>query len=160
MIDVDLRSSVAPPELDHRWPEEHARDRWRSGDVVWSLAVDGPPLAVPDAGTFDDRGDALVWTSAGSRDGFLLDLPPAHGARERLAIAYEIDASQGSVLALWTRVVGTEEVPTSVQLPVRLLRGKNTGIVVLDPDPSARRLLVRLGPPGSWTLRELEVRAF
>lgn len=148
------------PERDHRMPDEHAGERWQGGETVWRLAVDGPPLAEPDAGTFDDRGDALVWTSDERGDHFLIDVPRAPGGRERLAIAYEIDAPHDGLLELWTRVEGSRVGPKSVALPVRLLRGTNTGVVVLEPDPATSRLLVRLGPPGSWTLRELEIRAF
>jgi len=155
------RMLARPPDLDPPWASTIGSGRARSqDDAIWRL--DATTAATPeifgDARFLADGIDTL-WRTRDWKDRFIIPLPMDKLDGRRLAVEYEIDAPRSGRLDVWIGTEGSHEWGGKGVSPITLAAGLNSGAVVLSDISTTGRILVRVGPAGTWRFRTLAVRA-
>ncbi|MCY2961580.1 MAG: hypothetical protein NTY35_15565 [Planctomycetota bacterium] len=149
-----------PPDVD-RWPSSLGSSANRPADAaVWAL--DAATTVIPEIlgdARFQADGEDTLWATKDWKDRFVVQLPADAIRGRRLAFEYELDAPQDGKLDVWIGAEGPKEWSDQGMSPLPLVAGHNKGGIVLPDLRTTGRLMVRVGPVGTWRFRRLAVRA-
>lgn len=148
-----------PPDADARTTGTRTRETLAPEDAIWKLAGADPLPSIEGGARFEASDGATLWKTAAWTDRFVVDLGSAMRPGERLAILFEIEAPRDGNLDLWLGSPGENEWSGNRHLPIKLAQGRNSEVVVLPDEGFTGRILLRVGPVGSWTFQRLEVHA-
>lgn len=148
-----------PPEADKHTVARPLDAPAEPDAKVWSL-VGAPefPRIVGNA-RMEAGADCVVWTTQDRMDHFVARATRAVDPAESMVVSYEIDAPAKGHLEVWASRTGTVGWAGKNSVHVPLVAGRNAGEVLLPVQGFGGEALVRLGPPGEWRIRRLEMRA-
>lgn len=128
--------------------------------AVFALGADRACVEVVGAGAFAADEHGVTWTAGAWDDRFVISLAGRVRDAGRVVVVADVEGPGAGNLDL---APGGERGPTEFagarNVPVRLAAGRNRETVVVGDVVADGRLLVRIGPPGTWRFRRLEIHA-
>jgi hypothetical protein len=150
-----------PPDIDYRTTGDWSNSTLTPELAAWRLAPGSVPPAIQGTGMarLELAEGANTWTTTTRSDHLIVDVGADGVLNQRYAVVYEIEAAEAGNLGLWLGSPGSREWQLGGHVPTTLRQGLNSDVIVLPARRNSGRILVRMGPPGSWRIRRFEVHA-